>query len=125
MKPCPYEIETDDKGEKKLLINSTRFKLKMTLSSESIISRLGIAENLISDLQDNTEKKLRNPEEKAKGLYWQKMRKKANQSEIQFLRQQFSKRKQNRNNNQRGIIEKCPVFKNIFEIERVVMFQVN
>lgn len=67
VKPCPYEIETDDKGEKKLLINSTRFKLKMTLQSESIISRLDTAENLISDLQDNTEKKLRNPEESRRG----------------------------------------------------------
>lgn len=67
VKPCPYEIETDDKGEKKLLINSTRFKLKMTLQSESIISRLDTAENLISDLQDNTEKKLRNPEERRRG----------------------------------------------------------
>lgn len=74
------------KVRKKLLINSTHFKLKMALQSESIISRLDIAENLISDLQDNTVKKLRNPEEKGKGnVLTEKMRKKANQLEIQLI----------------------------------------
>lgn len=76
-----------DKGEEKLLINSAFIELKTKiLLTESIISRLDITENLISDLQDNTEKEVRNPEEKGKeSLLTEKMREMASQLEIQLV----------------------------------------
>lgn len=57
MKHCQHEIGTDDKDEEQLLIKRTHIELKkQTVKSESIISRLDIAENLINDLQDKTGK---------------------------------------------------------------------